>query len=164
MRLMRRDHFLPPLRPTHRYDGAPSRASGAGLRLPHWFSPFHVAANVYQPWTEEPGGLQSMASHRVGHDWSDLAAAATFQFILFSFPPPHVHRSILCVCISISALEIGSSVPLFYIPHMCAHTINRGNLCVFIKNDSLQKCSQLGTPGAKLHFRRLGRETDKWLC
>ena len=25
---------------------------------------------------EEPGGLQSMGSHRVGHDWSDLAAAA----------------------------------------------------------------------------------------
>ena len=21
------------------------------------------------PWTEEPGGLQSMESHRVGHDW-----------------------------------------------------------------------------------------------
>lgn len=33
-------------------------------------------------------------------------------------------------------------------------------MCVFIKNNSL-KCSQLGTPGAKLHFRRLGRETDK---
>ena len=28
------------------------------------------------PWTEEPGGPQSMGSHRVGHDWSDLAAAA----------------------------------------------------------------------------------------
>ena len=28
------------------------------------------------PRTEEPGGLQSMGSHRVGHDWSDLAAAA----------------------------------------------------------------------------------------
>ena len=27
------------------------------------------------PWTEEPGGLQSMGSLRVGHDWSDLAAA-----------------------------------------------------------------------------------------
>ena len=25
------------------------------------------------PWTEEPGGLQSIASQRVGHDWSDLA-------------------------------------------------------------------------------------------
>ena len=26
-------------------------------------------------WTEEPGGLPSMGSHRVGHDWSNLAAA-----------------------------------------------------------------------------------------
>ena len=28
------------------------------------------------PWMEEAGGLPSMGSHRVGHDWSDLAAAA----------------------------------------------------------------------------------------
>ena len=28
------------------------------------------------PGTEEPGGLPSMGSHRVGHDWSDLAEAA----------------------------------------------------------------------------------------
>ena len=28
------------------------------------------------PWTEKPGGLQSMGSHRVRHDWSALAAAA----------------------------------------------------------------------------------------
>jgi len=28
------------------------------------------------PGTAEPGGLQSMGSHRVGHDRSDLAAAA----------------------------------------------------------------------------------------
>ena len=28
------------------------------------------------PWTEEPGGLQSMGLQRVGHDWSVLAAAA----------------------------------------------------------------------------------------
>ena len=28
------------------------------------------------PWTEEPGRLPSMGLHRVGHDWSDLAAAA----------------------------------------------------------------------------------------
>ena len=25
------------------------------------------------PWTEEPSGLQSIGSHRVRHDWSDLA-------------------------------------------------------------------------------------------
>ena len=30
--------------------------------------------------TGEPGGLQSMGSHRVGHDWSDLAAAAAAGF------------------------------------------------------------------------------------
>ena len=28
------------------------------------------------PWMEEPGRLPSMGSHRVGHDSSDLAAAA----------------------------------------------------------------------------------------
>ena len=28
------------------------------------------------PGTGEPGGLLSMGSHRVGHDWGDLAAAA----------------------------------------------------------------------------------------
>ena len=27
------------------------------------------------PWTEEPGGLGSIGSQRVGHDWSDLACA-----------------------------------------------------------------------------------------
>ena len=37
------------------------------------------------PGTGEPGGLPSMGSHRVGHDWSDLAAAAAdyISFILF---------------------------------------------------------------------------------
>ena len=28
------------------------------------------------PGTEEPGGLLSVGSHRVGYDWSDAAAAA----------------------------------------------------------------------------------------
>ena len=36
------------------------------------------------PGTEEPGGLPSMGSHRVRHDWSDLAAAATAATILHS--------------------------------------------------------------------------------
>ena len=31
------------------------------------------------PGTGEPGGLPSMGSHRVGHDWSDLAAVAAAQ-------------------------------------------------------------------------------------
>ena len=31
------------------------------------------------PGTGEPGGLPSMGSHRVGHDWGDLAAAAPLK-------------------------------------------------------------------------------------
>ena len=34
------------------------------------------------PGTGEPGGLPSMGSHRVGHDWSDLAAAAPWSKVL----------------------------------------------------------------------------------
>ena len=34
------------------------------------------------PGTGEPGGLPSMGSHRVGHDLSDLAAAAAAQHFL----------------------------------------------------------------------------------
>ena len=37
------------------------------------------------PGTVEPGGLLSMGSHRVRHDWSDLAAAAADRFIRASF-------------------------------------------------------------------------------
>ena len=37
------------------------------------------------PGLGEPGGLLSMGSHRVGHDWSDLAAAAAGQLLLFFF-------------------------------------------------------------------------------
>ena len=33
------------------------------------------------PGTEEPGGLLSMGSHRVGHDTSDLAATAAAREI-----------------------------------------------------------------------------------
>ena len=37
----------------------------------------HSSALAWRiPGTGEPGGLPSMGSHRVGHDWSDLAAAA----------------------------------------------------------------------------------------
>ena len=32
------------------------------------------------PWMEEPGGLPSLGSHRVGHDCSNLAAAAAAHF------------------------------------------------------------------------------------
>ena len=43
------------------------------------------------PGTEEPGGLLSMGSHRVGNDWSDLAVTADVFLKLFScFDPADV--------------------------------------------------------------------------
>ena len=34
----------------------------------------HSSVHAWRiPWTEEPGGLQSIRSQRVGHDWRDLA-------------------------------------------------------------------------------------------
>ena len=55
------------------------------------------------PWTEEPGGLWSMGSHRVGRDWSDLAHTHTlyanhkipWKYHWPSLPPLfHEHRQI----------------------------------------------------------------------
>ena len=69
------------------------------------------------PGTGEPGGLPSMRSHRVRHDWSDLAAAAAALYICQSYSPnsshpplfpPCVHMSVLYICVSIHALQIGS--------------------------------------------------------
>ena len=34
------------------------------------------------PGTAEPGGLPPMGSHRVGHDWSDLAAVAAARIYI----------------------------------------------------------------------------------
>ena len=44
------------------------------------------------PGTGEPGGLLSMGSHRVGHDWSDLAAAAAVYAV-----KPNVVLGTICI-------------------------------------------------------------------
>ena len=66
------------------------------------------------PWMEEPGGLPSMGSHRVRHNWSDLAAAAAaaVQYM-------HIYISneyYICLCI--------------YNPH--------GNFSFFVHPNNLQ--------------------------
>ena len=57
------------------------------------------------PWTEEPGGLLPMGSHRVGHGSSDLAAAAAESngcafWYLVSFILCLVFEIHLCSCIN----------------------------------------------------------------
>ena len=40
----------------------------------------HSSALAWKiPWTEEPGGLQSMGSQRVGHDWATSLSLFTFM-------------------------------------------------------------------------------------
>ena len=39
------------------------------------------------PWVEEPGGLWSMGSQRVGHDWSDLACMYRWWILMLVIFP-----------------------------------------------------------------------------
>ena len=56
------------------------------------------------PGMAEPGGLPSMESHRVGHDWSDLAASAAAQldfrtqifWLQNHYPPPSQSLTWMC--------------------------------------------------------------------
>ena len=61
------------------------------------------------PWTEEPGGLQSIGSQRVEHNWSDLAHMHAYNFIKAE------------LCISIHAVD---NMPKHMWIYMC--------VCVYI--------------------------------
>ena len=64
------------------------------------------------PGTGEPGGLPSMGSHRVRHDWSDLAAAAADCLLC---PISKVNPTVdLCACLL-------TCVQLFATPQTAAH-------------------------------------------
>ena len=57
------------------------------------------------PWTEEPGGLPSMGSHRVGHAGSDSAAAAAAD--IMGFPGSSAGKESTC-----TAGDLGSILGL----------------------------------------------------
>ena len=59
-----------------------SSSSSSSQSLEKALAP-HSSVLVWRiPGRGVPGGLPSMGSHRVGHDWSDLAAAATATLVL----------------------------------------------------------------------------------
>ena len=57
-----------------------------------------VVLKLSIPGTGEPGGLPSMGSHRVGHDWSDLAAAAAYHFKQEEKRAPKCHITLSYPC------------------------------------------------------------------
>ena len=74
------------------------------------------------PGTGEPGGLPSMGSHRVGHDWSDLAAAAycfplaAQAYILtwgFHFPTPSA-TFVVCGLLMTAVWQVWNDIPLCF--------------------------------------------------
>ena len=68
------------------------------------------------PWAEEPGGLQSMGSHRVGHDWAGARAHTyTHTQVHMEGQPAQVAAKSLqscpTLCDPIDGSLSGSSVP-----------------------------------------------------
>ena len=60
----------------YRRMGGGGREWGCKFQTPEKEMATHSSVLAWRiPGTGEPGGLLSMGSHRVGHDWSDLAAA-----------------------------------------------------------------------------------------
>ena len=86
------------------------------------------------PGTEKPGGLPSMGSYRVGHDWSDLAAAAAAS---------------ISGCMILKK-SISASRGYFLIPTMkreitmpqCCYRSGKCTMCV--SNEGVEDCNTVG--------------------
>ena len=140
------------------WTGEPGRLQSMGLlsqtRVSNFTFTFHFHALEKEmathssvlawriPGTGEPDGLQSMESHRVGHDWSDLAAAAVFvnshltealiRISLMTSPVEHLFRCLLDICrsflerllfISFTFLLTRQNFDLYMTGH-CRHLIH----------------------------------------
>ena len=79
------------------------------------------------PWTEEPGGLQSKGSQRVGHDWAPSEAVkwrifshayGASSFLLFSLYWPFAYRVVFF-------LLVGIDLQVFFIP-----VLSLLNMCI----------------------------------
>ena len=108
------------------------------------------------PGTGEPGGLPSMGSHRVRHDWGDSTAAAAvcvchcyslslFQLLLLH-PRSQVHSLYLCLC-SCPANRFISNI------------FSRFHICVLIYNICFSLSDLLRSPSLKSmvdHYNHAG--------
>ena len=66
--------------------------------------------------TVEPDGLPSTGSHRVGHDWSNLATAAAAELTV-----TNLKHSLYATCCS--------GCPLLVLPHLILTPISRNKYC-----------------------------------
>ena len=103
------------------------------------------------PWTEEPGGLQSLGSQRIGHDWSNSALTHTYIPSFLRLPSrPHptplderwAELPVLCssfllaiYCTHASVYTLMPTLPFPLCVHMSALCI-----CVYIFKKCLRYC------------------------
>ena len=98
-----------------------SSSSSSGIFLPtHSLigegngNPLHYSC-LEIPWTEEPGGLQSVGSRRVGHDWATSISLFTFHF--------HALEKEMETHSSIHAWRIPRTAELGGLPTMGSHRV-----------------------------------------
>ena len=84
------------------------------------------------PGTGEPGGLPSLELHRVGHDWSDLAAAWKIMreqsLLIAVFPGWNDNTPSVCVCVcvwTLHSIRVCVNTPI----RVCVTTLH---LCVCV--------------------------------
>ena len=98
------------------------------------------------PGTEELGVLQSLGLHRVGHDWSDLAAAAAAE-LLQAPPVPHSHSSSsghLCFLIVLPAFQMNSGTLLQPLISVVSNSASKVSVwCVYIFKDKIINANKL---------------------
>ena len=110
------------------------RGSDVASSTPNY--PFGVLPRI--PGTEEPGGLLSVGSHRVGHDWSDLAAAAASPYFTWRGPclPGTCRLSLLWMLVfSISGamlLPTGLFIHTFQLSFWAHHVSKPASPCVIL--------------------------------
>ena len=68
------------------------------------------------PGKVEPDGLSSLGSHRVGHDWSDLAAATQTQTVFKSY-----EMALICSLV----VNVWSCFLYLHLPSDCKPHVNR---------------------------------------
>ena len=90
-------------------------SSWAFLPLPH-----HRAPSKSSPSTQLSFcATEQLHTTYLLYTWYCIYATTISQCIPAGPHLPNVHISVLYIWVSIPALQIGSSLPLFYIPHTC---------------------------------------------
>ena len=136
-------------------DGGPGWAAVHGVaksqtRLSHFTFTFHFHTLEKEmathssvlawriPGMGEPGGLLSMGSHRVGHDWSDLAAAAAAFWTLYMVVSIFLGWAMHCSLFTILTVKTLGDSPVY--------VSSFNSLLTFLTLSTLWQMPYLGYP------------------